>query len=100
MHVVIEFLDASPGNSARLRAALLLMARATLEKKIGCHVYDVGQDEVDGGSFLLYQAFDTKAAYLAHLERIEYAEHRILVEPWVATRRTLTYDLITSAGIA
>ena len=100
MHVVVEFLEAVPGSSAKLRAALLLLGRSTLEKKLGCHHFDVGQDEVDGNAFLIYQVFDTKAAYLAHLERTEYAGHRVLVDPWIRTRRSLTYDLVSGAGLA
>ena len=38
--------------------------------------------------------------YLAHLERTEYAEHRLLVDPWIRTRRSLTYDLVSGAGVA
>lgn len=100
MYVVVEFLEAVPASRGQLRTAVLLLARQTVEKKIGCHHFDVGQDEVDGGAFLVYQVYDSKAAYLAHLERPEYAEHRVLVDPWVRTRRNLTYELISGAGIA
>jgi (4S)-4-hydroxy-5-phosphonooxypentane-2,3-dione isomerase len=100
MHVVIEFLDAKPHHRAGVRTALMMMSRQVLAKKIGCNHYDVGQDDLDGSAFLVYQVFENKAAYRAHQEMPEYAEHRLLVDPWIVTRRTLSYELISSAGVA
>jgi (4S)-4-hydroxy-5-phosphonooxypentane-2,3-dione isomerase len=100
MHVVIEFLDAKPQHRSALRAALLVMARGVVEKKIGCHQFDICQDDVDGSAFFVYQVFENESAYLMHQELPEYAEHRLLVDPWIEHRRHLTYELITSAGVA
>jgi quinol monooxygenase YgiN len=100
MYVVVEFVDAEREHRGSVRQALLLLARAMAEKKLGCLTFDVGQDEMDGGSFLIYQVYTTKAAYVAHLELPEYAEHRLVADPWIVTRRHLSYELISGAGIA
>ena len=100
MYVVVEFLDADPGHRSALRAALVMHAHAMLTKSPGCHAFDVSQDDLDGSAFLLYQRFDSKPAYVTHLEQPGYAEHRALVDPWVRTRRSLTYELISEAGVA
>ena len=99
MHVVVEFIDAKPEHRAGLRAALLMMARHVLEKKIGCHLFDICQDDFDGSAFLVYQVFENQSAYRAHQELPGYAEHRLLVDPWIEHRRALSYELLTAAGV-
>jgi (4S)-4-hydroxy-5-phosphonooxypentane-2,3-dione isomerase len=100
MVVVVEFLEALAENRASVRAAVLMLSRVMLDKKLGCHAFEVGQDDIDGSSFLLYQVYDSKPAYTTHLELPDYAEHRLLIDPWLKSRRTLTYDVITGAGVA
>jgi quinol monooxygenase YgiN len=100
MFTVVEFLEGAPAQRASLRQALILFAHAMQTRKLGCHQFDIGQDDIDGNSYLVYQVYETKAAHLAHLELPIYAEHRLLVDPWIATRRTLTYELVSAGGVA
>lgn len=98
MHIVVEFLEAEPRHRVGLRAALVFFARATLDKRRGCQRFDVGHDDIDGSSFLLYQVYESREAYTEHLESSEYAEHRVLVDPWTETRRLLSYELLPHGG--
>ena len=100
MYVVVEFVEAKREHRASLRQTLILLARAMTDKKLGCLTFDVGQDEMDGGSFMIYQIYTSRAAYVAHLELPEYAEHRLAADPWTITRRHLSYEMISGAGIA
>lgn len=100
MHVVVEFIEAEPQHRIAMRQTLLFLARTTLEKRRGCLNFDVGQDSIDGTSFLLYQVYESREAYTEHLELPEYAEHRLLVEPWTRSRRILTYDHVSHGGVA
>jgi (4S)-4-hydroxy-5-phosphonooxypentane-2,3-dione isomerase len=94
MHVVVVFLEAERGREAELHAA------ACLEKEPGCRRYDISVDPLEGASFLLYQVYDDEAAYLAHRELPHYADFRILTDPWVRTRRVLTYEAVALHGSA
>ncbi|HKZ97065.1 MAG TPA: putative quinol monooxygenase [Hyphomicrobiaceae bacterium] len=94
MFVVVVFFDAQPEHSGSVRAALLEHARATLEREPGCRKYDVAADPVDGSAFLLYEIFDDEAAFRAHREMPHYAEFAVLVEPWTAAKRVLTFTLL------
>jgi len=100
MYVVVEFVESMREHRGALRQSLILLSRAVLEKKLGCLVFDVGQDEMDDGSFLIYQVYSSKAAYITHVELPDYAEHRRAADPWTATRRHLSYELISKAGVA
>lgn len=97
---VVVFLEARRDHVASLRTAILLHAANCLEKEPGCRQYDVGADPVDAASFLLYQVYENEAAYRAHKEYPHYAEFRLKVEPWIATRRILTFEHISGTGLA
>jgi len=100
MYVVVEFLDADPAHRVALRTSLVMFAHAALTGTSGCVAFDVGQDDLDGSAFLLYRRFEDKAAYSASLESPAYLAHRAQVDPWIKTRRTLTYESLTEAGVA
>lgn len=100
MYVVVEFLDTDTAHRVALRSALVVYAHAALARNTGCLAFDVGQDDIDGSAFLLYQRYADKPAYLASLEHAEYAAHRDLVDPWIKTRRALTFDCVSGAGVA
>ena len=100
MLVVVVFLEAERGREAELRAALRAHAKACLEHEPGCRRYDISVDPLEGASFLLYQVYEDEAAYLAHRELPHYADFRILTDPWVRTRRVLTYEAVALQGSA
>ena len=98
MHVVLVFLEAERGREAELGASLRTHAAGCLEKEPGCRRYDISADPLEGASFLLYQVYDDETAYLAHRELPHYADFRILTDPWVRTRRVLTYEAVALQG--
>ena len=100
MNVVVVFLEAERGREAELRAALRAHAHSCLEREPGCRRYDISVDPLEGAAFLLYQVYDDEAAYLAHRELPHYADFRILTDPWVRTRRVLTYEAVALQGTA
>lgn len=100
MLVVVVFLEAHRAHEASMRAALTTHARRCTTSEPGCLRYDVSLDPLDATSFLLYQVYENEAALRAHKELPHYAEFRLKVEPWIKTRRVLTYNLLDEAGSA
>jgi autoinducer 2-degrading protein len=98
MLVVVVFLEAERGRSEELRQALGVHAKTCLEREPGCRRYDISVDPLEGASFLLYQVYEDEAAYLAHRELPHYADFRVLTDPWVRTRRVLTYQAVALQG--
>jgi (4S)-4-hydroxy-5-phosphonooxypentane-2,3-dione isomerase len=97
---VVVFLEAHREQVAAMRTAVMLHASNCLEKEPGCRHYDVGLDTCDPASFVLYQVYENEAAYRAHKEYPHYAEFRLKVEPWIASRRVLTFELLSGTGLA
>jgi autoinducer 2-degrading protein len=100
MQVVVVFLESHGGRQDELSEALCVHARTCLEHEPGCQRYDISVDPLEGASFLLYQIYTDEAAYLAHREMPHYADFRILTDPWVRTRRVLTYQAVAVQGTA
>jgi (4S)-4-hydroxy-5-phosphonooxypentane-2,3-dione isomerase len=98
MLVVVVFLEAEPGRPEELRQALGVHAKTCIDREPGCTRYDVSVDPLEGASFLLYQVYEDEAAYLAHRELPHYADFRVLTDPWVRTRRVLTYQAVALQG--
>jgi autoinducer 2-degrading protein len=100
MFVVVVFLEARSSRLEALRQALLQHASNSLEREDGCQRYDVCLDPVEAPAFLLYEVYSDEAAYQAHRELPHYAEFRVLTDPWIRSRRVLTYEMITGSGSA
>jgi len=49
--------------------------------------FDILQDAKDPGKFVLYEAYETEAAVLAHKETAHYATWRDTVAPWMEKPR-------------
>ena len=95
MFVVIVFVEGKREHRSALRDALLMQAVTTLKEEPRCHRFDVSADPVDSASFLVYAMFEVQGAYKAHQETQHYANYAILTGPWTASKRVLTYDLIS-----
>lgn len=98
MFVVAVFIEANPDNAGELRQALVVHAKRCRELEPLCLKFDVGEDPTDPASFFLYEVYETKAALLAHREMQHYADFRVLADPWIASRKVLTYTLISGVG--
>lgn len=99
MFVVAVFFEAKRGRADDLKSALVAHAAESRANDPGCEHFDVSQDPVDANAFLLYQVFDSQAAFDAHHEMEHYARFANETEPWVATKRTLTYTLLGTTGM-
>lgn len=99
MYVVVEFLEAKPGEVAAVRAALLMLARQSLEGH-HCHQLDVAADPVEPASFLVYRVYADEAAYRVHTETPEHQAMAMTLAPWLESRRLLSYELISEHGQA
>lgn len=96
MHVVVVFIEAKREHAEAMRAVLAPYARACLENEPGCQRFDVALDPVDPAAFLLFEVYVDQNAYLAHREMPHYAEFKQAIEPWLASRRVLTYELLSA----
>lgn len=100
MHVVVVFHEAKREHVASLRAALMLLARHALEHEAGCRQFDVAAHPLEPTSFLSYEIYDDEAAWRLHLESEHARWFSEQAGAWVETKRSLSYELISSHGQA
>jgi autoinducer 2-degrading protein len=63
--------------------------------------FDILQDGTDPGKFILYEAYETEEAVMAHKETPHYKKWRDLVAPWmVKPREGVRHTLLFPAGKA
>lgn len=98
MFVAAVFFEARRSYGEELMAALISHAAECRANEPGCERFDVNQDPVDPNSFFVYEVFDSQSAFDAHHELEHYARFASLVEPWVRSKRVLTYTLLDMAG--
>ncbi len=64
-------------------------------KEPGNFRFDILQDEKDPGKFVLYEAYGSEEAVLAHKEKSHYFKWRDTVTPWMAKpREGVKYKLL------
>jgi quinol monooxygenase YgiN len=100
MYVVAVFFESRKEHTAAFRAALLAQARNSLESEPGCRQFDVAQDPLDPNTFFLYEVYDDEAAFKLHCETPHFKAFNDTVTPMTASKRVLTYELISGHGQA
>jgi autoinducer 2-degrading protein len=79
VHVKTEFID-----------AFIHASRTNHENSIkepGNFRFDILQDANDSSKFILYEAYESEEAVVAHKQTAHYAIWRDTVEPWMAKPR-------------
>jgi (4S)-4-hydroxy-5-phosphonooxypentane-2,3-dione isomerase len=94
VYTVVVFFEAKSAHVTDLGTALVRQSRTSLELEDGCHQFDVAQDPLDPAGYFLYEIYDDEAAFKRHIESAHYAAFATFVEPWVKSKKVLTYHLL------
>lgn len=92
MYVVIVDFKIKPERLAQFMPLMLENARASRETEPGCRVFDVCVDPKDKTTVFLYEVYDDRAAFDAHLATSHFKSFDAAVASMVAAKtvRTLT----------
>ena len=91
--IVVEFMI-KPGAMAAFRRLIDDNARASVRDEPGCRRFDVLADRKDAGRILLYEIYDDRAAFDAHLKTTHFATFNSESAPLVADKTVWEYDLV------
>jgi len=83
MFVVIVDFQLHAANVAQFMAAIRVNAQASVEDEPGCSQFDVCVDPADATKVFLYEIYDDRAAFDAHLATSHFAVFVKAVAPWV-----------------
>jgi quinol monooxygenase YgiN len=76
---------------ADFSAAMLANAADSLALERGCRVFEVCEGK-DGSQIFLYEVYDDKAAFDAHLATDHFRMFDKTVAAWVSDKRVMTYN--------
>ena len=93
MLVVTVVFEPKPEHAQAFRAAMLDNARASRETEPGCRQFDVCVDPATGTLFL-YELYDDRAAFDAHMRAAHFLAFDAKVRDWVARKDVKIYERI------
>jgi len=93
MYVVTVVFEPKPEHSAAFRGAMLDNARVSRENEPGCRQFDVCVDPATGTIFL-YELYDDRAAFEAHMRSTHFLAFDATSRDWVARKDVRLYERV------
>ncbi len=97
--IVVDF-KIKPGQVAAFRKLIDANARASVRDEPGCSRFDVCASRKDPDRVLLYEVYDDRAAFDAHLKTGHFAVFNEASAPLVADKIVAEYDLVVEGSAA
>ena len=94
MHVVTVEFVAKADHVEAFRSAMIENARASREREPGCRQFDVCSDPSDPAIVFLYEIYDDRAAFDAHVASAHFRVFDDRVRDWVARKTVRIYARI------
>ena len=94
MYVVTVLFEAKPEHAGAFRAAMLANAKVSRETEPGCRQFDVCV-EADTGRTFLYELYDDRAAFEAHLAAAHFKAFDDAIRDWIARKDVQIYDRVS-----
>ena len=92
MYVVTVTFRLSPGAAPRFLPLMLDNARQSLRDEPGCQRFDVCTRKDDADEVYLYELYDDRAAFDAHLASAHFRRFDSAVAGMIADKTIRTYD--------
>jgi quinol monooxygenase YgiN len=97
--IAVDF-KIKPGQMAEFRKLIDDNARASVRDEPGCSRFDVCANRKDADRVLLYEIYDDRAAFDAHLKTKHFAVFNEASAPLVADKTVGEYDLVCEGSAA
>jgi (4S)-4-hydroxy-5-phosphonooxypentane-2,3-dione isomerase len=97
--ILVDF-KIKPGQMAAFRRLIDDNARASVKHEPGCSRFDVCASRKDADRVLLYEIYDDRAAFDAHLKTKHFAVFNDASAPLVAEKIVAEYDLVCEGSAA
>jgi len=88
------------GQYAAFRELIDENARESAQSEPGCRRFDVLEPKGEADRILLYEIYDDRAAFEAHLKTAHFARFNRESEPLVAEKKIFEYELVCEGSEA
>ena len=97
--IVVDF-HIRPGEMPNFRRLIDANARASVAEEPGCRRFDVCLDRKNADRILLYEIYDDRAAFDAHMKTRHFLEFNAASAPLVVDKNVAEYDLVCEGSAA
>ena len=97
--IVVDF-KIKPGEMKAFRRLIDDNAKASVQDEPGCRRFDVLANRKDADRVLLYEIYDDRAAFDAHLKTKHFAVFNDASATLVADKTVYEYDLVCEGSAA
>ncbi len=92
MYVVTVEFDIKAEQLDEFRAQMIANATASREREPGCRQFEVCADPAKPQAIYLYEVYDDRAAFDAHLASEHFKTFDRIVAPWIASKAVRIYE--------
>lgn len=93
MYIVCVTFELHPDQAASFMPLMTAQARNSLRLEPGCHQFDICRSE-EGSVVFLYEKYEDKAAFDAHLASDHFRSFDAAVSKMIARKTVQTYQLV------
>lgn len=97
--ILVDF-RLQPGAKGAFRRLIDENARASCRDEPGCRRFDVLESPKQPDQILLYEIYDDRAAFDAHIRTAHFARFNEASAPLVATKVVTEFDLVCEGSVA
>ena len=90
-YAVCVTFEVHPEHAGAFQERVAAQARDSLTEP-GCRLFDAWSDAAAPGTVFLYEVYDSRAAFDAHLATPHFAAFDRDTGPWVRDKRVTTFD--------
>lgn len=96
MFAVVVTFQIKPGKMSAFLPLMLENARISQSEEVGCRQFDVCKDLAEPDEVLLYELYDTQAAFEAHLASAHFKQFDAAVSAMIAGKQVKSYNEVVS----
>ncbi len=92
MHVITVLFSIRPEYSTEFLQAIIANAHTSVAEESGCRQFDVCVSAQDANDVFLYEVYDSKAAFDAHLASAHFRQFSESTAPWVTAKNIQAFE--------
>jgi autoinducer 2-degrading protein len=94
MYVIPVLFSIHPAHQSAFLQAITSNAKTSLADEAGCMQFDVCTSGNDPSQIFLYEVYDSKAAFDAHLASAHFHAFNALTSPWVSSKLVTAFERV------
>ena len=92
MYVITVLFSTSPEHASEFLQAMVANARTSVAEEPGCRQFDVCVSDRNSNDVFLYEVYDSKAAFDAHLASAHFRQFSESTAAWITAKDIQAFE--------